>query len=371
MTKQKNKQKNQGKIRKGMRQSHIIPYLTIIGTILTIIVTVFIKPHYDTWYNHHKQLSIEGNAIYNINKTFGVPEDFQPKYYSNFIFNQVTVHQSRNASQAVTEIELFNVKKTDIPLPDVQYDGGFYFDDQRFVLLAYNNGNAQGLSQAITVHLTITDERHKAMETYVNYEVAPISLGSGEVKSLWIKSFDELIEYFKKNPQFYGLNLSFDFSEGDEYIMPGMIFNRKTNKFESNFGGPGGYPPLEIKPLLDLTKDVSKQSAACHIELTEGSNEIDFVVLVDRTCYLEYKVALLSGETRVESKDSYQMTIRVPIYNQEKGQFYGDFYRLFKNHPQIFNKEFSYTSDEINRLDENLLYQKYKAAKEHYHFEED
>ena len=125
----------------------------ILSLIITVIVGPIIVHRSKNRFDNEKKIEIVGNSISNINNRNGAPEPAtsESPIYSNFLLNTLTVENKRSVTQSVTEIELYNIKKETNDFSDIQYDGGFYDRNQKFVLLAYNNGTKESFVEQCTV----------------------------------------------------------------------------------------------------------------------------------------------------------------------------------------------------------------------------
>ena len=80
-------------------------------------------------------------------------------------------------------------------------------------------------------------------------------------------------------------------------------------------------------------------------------------------CSLKYDVAIKSGEKTIKGKEKYSLDIRIPVYKQEKGGFYGDFYIFLQAQKIELNQDVDYNKDLIKSLKSDLIYDKYYAAR--------
>ena len=78
---------------------------------------------------------------------------------------------------------------------------------------------------------------------------------------------------------------------------------------------------------------------------------------------MEYNVAIKSGKKKIKSEEKHSLDIRVPVYKQEKGGFYGDFYSLLLELKHALNDDIDYNKDLIKSLKSDLIYDKYYAAR--------
>lgn len=334
----------------------------MVTTILGPITVHVLKNRFD----NKKRITIIGSNISNINNRNGMPEQVTSgqRLYSNFILNILTVENKRSTTQSVTNIELYNIKKENNDFSDIQYDGGFYDGNQKFVLLAYNNGTKEESLRKCSVKFSFCEkDTYKIINEIEKVIDGAHVLKSGDIKSLLIYQFDEFISEFKKNRSLETLKVSVFDDNGNEFprLKLVVIYNRKENRFYRPQEGRGGFNGGGI-PILDLREDINRQSVSCSQSLKQGTNDVMFHVLVDRSCNLRYRVAIKCGKKRIKSKEKYSLDIRIPVYKQETGVFYGIFYLLLQKYAPTLMKDIDYNKDLIESLDENLIYDKYYAA---------
>ncbi|WP_270742962.1 hypothetical protein [Streptococcus constellatus] len=335
----------------------------IATTILGQIIVHILKNRFE----NEKKINIIGNTISNINNRSGLPEKVtsDPLIYSNFIFNTLSVENKRSVTQVVTEIELYNIKKEDNNFLDIQYDGGFYDRNQKFVFLAYNNGTKEGKLNKYTVKfIRLGEEPRKAVyETEIIVE-KPLIMKPGDIKSLIIYPFDEFVSEFEQNSRLYSLQVTVLDSKGNEIPNLTLVvkYDRSEKRFQNFSRGFAGQGIGEI-PLINLIEDTTQKSVACSQKLTAGANDVNFSILVDRSCSLEYDVAIKCGKKIIKSKGRYSLDIRIPMYKQEKGGFYGDFYIFLKDLKIELNYDIDYNKESIKTLKSALIYDKYYAAR--------
>lgn len=186
---------------------------------------------------------------------------------------------------------------------------------------------------------------------------------SGDIKSLLIYSFDEFVGEFEKNRNLDTLKISVFDENGNKisHLKLNVFYDRNQKRFYNRYSGRGAFNSGDI-PLFDLREDINRQSVSCSQSLKQGTNNVMFHVLVDRSCNLRYRVAIKCGKKRIKSKEKYSLDIRIPVYIQERGEFYGIFYLLLQKYAPTLMKDIDYNKDLIESLDENLIYDKYYAA---------
>ncbi|MCW1036245.1 hypothetical protein OJ923_06330 [Streptococcus anginosus] len=339
----------------------------ILSLIITVIVGPIIVHRSKNRFDNEKKIEIVGNSISNINNRNGAPEPAtsESPIYSNFLLNTLTVENKRSVTQSVTEIELYNIKKEDNNFLDIQYDGGFYDRNQKFVFLAYNNGTKEGQLNKYTVKfIRLGEEPRKAVyETEIIVE-KPLIMKPGDIKSLIIYPFDEFVSEFEQNSRLYSLQVTVLDSKGNEIPNLTLVvkYDRSEKRFQNFSRGFAGQGIGEI-PLINLIEDTTQKSVTCSQKLTAGANDVNFYILVDRSCSLKYDVAIKSGEKTIKGKEKYSLDIRIPVYKQEKGGFYGDFYIFLQDQKIELNQDVDYNKDLIKSLKSDLIYDKYYAAR--------
>ena len=339
----------------------------VLALIVPAILGPIIVHVFKNRFNNKKRIAIIGSNISNINNRNGMrePTISGQRLYSNFILNILTVENKRSTTQSVTSIELYKIKKENNDFSDIQYDGGFYEKNQKFVLLVYNNGTKEGLLRKCTVKFTFCEKETyneiKEVEKHIeNVDV----LKSGDIKSLLIYSFDEFVGEFEKSRNLDTLKISVFDENGNKisHLKLNVFYDRNQKRFYNRYSGRGAFNSGDI-PLFDLREDINRQSVSCTQSLKQGANDIKFYVLVDRSCNLKYRVAIKCGNKKIKSKEKYSLDVRIPVYKQETGHFDGIFYSfLLENAPDLMN-DIHYNKDLIESLNENLIYDKYYAAK--------
>lgn len=333
---------------------------------LTDSISPILSHVFNNRFDNAKKIVISSNDILNINNKNGMKESVvvEPKLYSNFVFNNLTIENKRQAQQAITEIELYDIEKQDYAISDVQYDGGFFEEKQKIVLLAYNNGNTKDFIDVCSLNYYTYESgayrKHFVKKQEINYE----EIEPGNVKSLIIESLESFYDFFEDNREYSDLKIVVQNREGEEIEFLSVLvrYDREQQRFVNHPRGSAGHSVEEV-PLFNLTTDVNKQSVKCSQMVSYGATNIGFTILVDRTCRLKYKIKIKSGKKEIKDKNSYTLLIRVPAYTQEHGGFFGDFYNFLLAYNQEL-KSFDYTKDLIYALKSELVFDKYKAARE-------
>ncbi len=336
--------------------------------VFALIFTVVIGPIFNYFskekYNFAKRIKITGMEIFNINNRNGMIESLTSPNdsYSNFIYNRITVENRREVTQTITSIELYDIKKENLLLSDIEYDGGFYVLSQKFALISYNNGNQAGETTLNTVKI-YTRTKATFDESFVESILLPIiPVDEGEVKSLFIKSLSEYKPLFESDIQLQDIVIKvYDNNDSVEYLSFYVQYNRDEKRFINHPRGFAG-PHIENMPLFDLRDNATSKVVNCSQPVKKGGdNSIGFTILVDTNCRLSYKLNLRSGEKTFKGKQKYEVNIRVPKYKQEHTTSMGDFYELVRKHnPQT--EKFNYNLEVIRSLDESLIFNPIEAA---------
>lgn len=345
---------------------------TSFGPILSAVVVGlgwFILPRLNNYFNNQKKILIEGSSIFNVDNWNGIPQQLlsEEQYFSNLIFNKLTVNNKRSQSQAVTAIELIDIKVEEEIFSDIQFDGGFYDDKQKFLLIAYNNGNGEGVIPNGILRFIACQSGFQNGELVYKQDIFSNTLASGEIRGLYIKSLNDISKIFVKNTKLSSLKVEFlyEIDSIEKNIILPLIFDR-TNGIFRNAPRGAGVPEPENLPVIKIMGDKKRQLVSTSQVIVSGANEVKFLVWVPNSCTLEYKVVLHVGQKRFRSNKRYSFKVRVPIYRQEQGHFLGSFYWLIKQNSLSLVDNFIYNTDDIKLLNSSLIYDKYYAAKKIY-----
>ncbi|MGT2894077.1 hypothetical protein ACVR0A_06530 [Streptococcus downei] len=368
-----------GKKRKHIKVGKLIPFLNklklwlkkfwwtlIVASLIVPVIKDYSSHVMNNHYDNSKEIVISDNDISNINNKTGMVESVttNPKIFSNFILNSLTVENKRATSQAITKIELYGIRKKPYKIKDLQYDGGFFEDNQKFVLLTYNNGNEKAATPSYHIKYIAYEKGLSKDHLLKDQVIKKTNVNSGDVKSLAIENFEQFRSEFETNDKLENLNVVITNNKGAQVKNLNLIvrYDRNKKKFVKPQVGSTG-PGVGDVPLLNLTSNVKQQSASCSQILKHGANNVGFTVLVDKTCQLEYKVKIESGKKIITNNKSYNVIMRVPVYTQENSGFYGDFYEFLLKHNTELDKPISYNKKLISEFDKKLVFDKYKAAR--------
>ncbi|MDB8591248.1 hypothetical protein [Streptococcus salivarius] len=312
-------------------------------------------------YNRRKKITIEAEEIYNVNSLTGVPEfdNNYMKQYSNLIYNRVTVKTLN--PEVISSIVLNKIKKEPNKLSDIRYDGGLYVDQQKYLLIAYNNGDQSGKTGNINITVSAIKKGTREKVELKSFISTSSTLSPGEVL---MKHNVDLLEYkdkFEKNEEYDSLEIQFE--DHKNSIPKGIVeYKRGTGRFEVRLGAGSG-PSIQEVPFFNLSKSKKKEERPCSQRI-ENISDIYFTVFVEENCVLSYTVELKSKNKRIKSKSKHTIKIRIPQYKQEATCVYGKFYDLIRNHnPELLY--FSYSLDTVKDLQKELVFDKYEAAQKY------
>ena len=337
----------------------------VFSLIFTALITPLLVHIAKDKYDFRKKLSIVSEEIFNINGQTGMQEkiDVTNGLYSNYIYNKVTVENKSKRKQPITAISLYDIKKEVADFSDIRYDGGFYPISQKYLLLAYNNGNITGQTDFFRLKIIARKESTLEKSVIDTIEIHSRNIDSGNVISNFIIDIKKYIIVFKNDTSLRDMVLEFISENEKVNLLPIFIgFNRNTNRFE-NF--PRGFtaPPIPNVPFFNLSQDLTTIELPCDQSI-ENSSNIGFTVFVEESCHLSYKLTLKSGKKKIKSSQVYKINIRVPIYKQESSQHFGVFYSIIQEvNPQI--QDFRYSSSDIKSFRGDLIFDKFEAAKKY------
>ena len=312
-------------------------------------------------YGRRKLITIEGEELFNINGENGELErvDSLNGIYSNYIYNQLTL-KSLN-KDTITSIQLIDILKRPERVPDIRYDGGFNTNIQKFILIAYNNGDIIGKSEEIS--LEIKAEKSATLEKRIlrNYQIQTKYIEPGDVTSKYILDLSDFYDFFNQNIEYSTLLVNFKTSSRSIFSEL-LIFDRKTSKFRIT--PPNlSVAPNKWTPFFNLSGNIKEIELYCTKHISETS-QIGFAVYVDESCLLSYRVVLKSRDKIIKSDRIHELHIRIPKYKQEHSKKNGIFY-YFVNKVNPEYQEFTYSIDDVRNRVNNIIFDKEAAAKKY------
>ena len=312
-------------------------------------------------YNRRKKITIEGEELFNINGENGELErvDSLNSIYSNYIYNQITL-KSLN-QDTITSIQLIDILKKPKRFPEIRYDGGFKSDIQKFILIAYNNGDITGKSEEISLEITAEKSATLEKEILRNDQIQTKYIKPGNVTSKYILDLSDFYDFFNQNIGYSTLLVSFKTSSRSIFSEL-LIFNRKASKFMKK---PRvlSLAQNQWTPFFNLSGNIKEIELSCTKNISETS-QIGFAVYVDESCVLSYRVVLKSRNKVIKSDRIHELHIRIPKYQQEHSTQYGIFYS-FVNQINPEYQEFTYSIDDVRDRTNNIIFDKESAAKEY------
>ncbi|KAF1154461.1 hypothetical protein V2U03_07430 [Streptococcus agalactiae] len=336
---------------------NIVNVKTIIFSGLSAIGGFWLKDKY----NKRKKITIEAEEIYNVSSLTGVPEfvNDPTMQYSNLIYNRVTVKTLN--PEVISSIVLNKIKMEPNKLADIRYDGGLYVDQQKYLLIAYNNGNQSGETGNINITVSAIKKGTRDKVRLASFISTSSSLSPGAVIGQHKVDLLEYKDIFENNEEYVSLEILFEDLK-NSIPKGGGVYNRDTGRFEARLGaGPG--PSIQEVPFFNLSKATKKEERHCS-QHVENISDIYFTVFVEESCVLSYTVELKSKSKKINSKYKHTIKIRIPKYKQEKTCVFGYFYLLIRDHnPDLL--DFNYSLDTVKDLQKDLVFDKYEAAQKY------
>lgn len=336
---------------------NIVNIKTIIFSGLSAIGGFWLKDKY----NKRKKITIEAEEIYNVSSLTGVPEFVNDPMmqYSNLIYNRVTVKTLN--PEVISSIVLNKIKKEPNKLADIRYDGGLYVDQQKYLLIAYNNGNQNGETGDINITVSAIKKGTRDKVRLASFISTSSSLSPGAVIGQHKVDLLEYKDIFENNEEYVSLEIQFEDLK-NSIPKGGGVYNRDTGRFEARLGaGPG--PSIQEVPFFNLSKTTQKEERHCS-QHVENISDVYFTVFVEESCVLSYTVELKSKSKKIKSKCRHTIKIRIPKYKQEKTCVFGYFYLLIRDHnPDLL--DFNYSLDTVKDLQKDLVFDKYEAAQKY------
>ena len=304
-------------------------------------------------YLKRKEISIESVEIFNSRKTKS-KKDSSKEFFSNLIYNELKLKSVNK--EVISSIVLKNISKIPNDYYDIQYDAGFNNYNQKYLLLAYNNGNLEGVSNEVRITVKAIEDSTLKEQTVENFTIAPQTLLSGEVRSTSIINLQSYVSIFKKNSKLKNIVIKAEILNRE---LPTVYasYNSDDEKFYTSLGAISKKEDYEVV-LFDLRKCNDEEEVLCSKIIT-GISDLRFAIFVDENCILSYKIMLKSGKSKINNNSTYTLNIRIPFYKQENTTLYGDLYHFVLENNKDF-EEFNYGYDIIKHLKKSIVFNKYE-----------
>ena len=304
-------------------------------------------------YLKRKKISIESVEIFNSRKTKS-KKDSSKEYFSNLIYNELKLKSVNK--EVISSIVLKNISKTPNDYYDIQYDAGINNYNQKYLLLAYNNGNLEGVSNEVKITVKAIEDSTLKEQTVEKFTIAPQTLLPGEVRSTSIINLQSYVSIFKRNSKLKIIAIKAEILNRE---LPTVYasYNSDDEKFYTSLGAISKKEDYEVV-LFDLRKCNDEEEVLCSKIIT-GISDLRFAIFVDENCILSYKIMLKSGKSKINNNSTYTLNIRIPFYKQENTTLYGDLYHFVLENNKDF-EEFNYGYDIIKHLKKSIVFNKYE-----------
>ncbi|EMB86300.1 hypothetical protein [Streptococcus mutans] len=337
----------------------------MVLNILKIIIN-FIASFWDKIDSRRKHIKIESiNVINDRNnkdyiKLLDTPSEF---YYSNLIYNIITVQNNSEKTQAITSVRLKNVQLTSKFFPVLQYDGGFINGTQEFCFMLINNGNETGQSANYMLKFYATEQPQKYDELLLEYPIKTQEIEEGQIKIValvnYLKNFKQ---YFEENDNARGIRIEV-IRNGKILSDDGQDYNREQGRFVKPLGRAGisvnsNMTLFRLSRGFEFEKELSQK---CHQPLDIGTNTIDFYILTEETASLRYEFELISGNKRIcplQNEGQIKLDVFVPCYKVLDNHTYGKFYEALEK--QRIKYDDVFTVADMKLIKEDLIYNIYR-----------
>ena len=159
--------------------------------------------------------------------------DDSTNQYSNLIYNKVTVKTIN--PEVISSITLNRIRKEPNNLADIRYDGGLYVDKQKYLLIAYNNGNQRGETGDINIIVSAIKKGTRDKIRLDSFISTSSSLSPGEVIGQHNIDLLEYKDVFENNEEYISLEIQFE-DHKNSIPKGGGVYNRDTGRFEVRLG---------------------------------------------------------------------------------------------------------------------------------------
>lgn len=304
-------------------------------------------------YLKRKAISIESVEIFNSRKTKS-KKDSSIQFFSNLIYNELKLKSVNK--EVISSIVLKNIKKIPTNYSDIQYDGGVNAHNQKYLFLAYNNGNLKGMSDELKITINTIEKSTMKEQTVEVFTIKPQILLPGEVTNMSIINLQNYVSIFKKNNKLEIIAIKAE-SLNRELPTAYAIYDSNTEKFYTSLGAISKTAHYDVV-VFDLRQCNDKEEIRCSKIIT-GLSDLRFAIFVDENCILSYKIMLKSGKIKIKNNITYTLNIRIPFYKQENTTLYGDLYQFVLENNKDF-EEFNYKYDIIKHLKKRIVFDKYE-----------
>lgn len=304
-------------------------------------------------YLKRKEISIESVEIFNSRKTKS-KKDSSKEYFSNLIYNELKLKSVNK--EVISSIVLKDIRKIPNDYYDIQYDGGINDYNQKYLFLAYNNGNLDGKSDELKITINTIEKSTMNERTVDNFTIEPQTLLPGEVTNLSIINLQNYVSKFKKNNKLKAIAIKVECLD-KELPTAYATYNSNEEKFYTGLGAVSKKENYDVV-VFDLRQCNDKEEILCSKFITNNS-DLCFAVFVDKNCILSYKIMLKSGKRKIKNNITYTLNIRIPFYKQENTSLYGDLFQFVLENNKDF-EEFNYKYDIIKHLKKSIVFDKYE-----------
>ena len=208
-------------------------------------------------YLKRKKISIESVEIFNSRKTKSKKNSL--KYFSNLIFKELKLKSVNK--EVISSIVLKNIKKVPNNYCDIQYDGGVNDCNQKYLFLAYNNGNLKGISDELKITINTIEKSTMKEQTVEVFTIKPQILLPGEVTNMSIINLQNYVSIFKKNNKLEIIAIKAESLNG-ELPTAYAIYNSNEEKFYTSLGAISKKEDYEVV-LFDLRKCNDEEEILC------------------------------------------------------------------------------------------------------------
>lgn len=283
--------------------------------------------------------------------------------FSNFIYHELSLKTLNQ--EVIDSIILTSINKKAKKVADIKFDGGFNPENQKYILIAYNNGDSNGNVGNIELEVLASKVgTFEKKELYKGLVTEDQVIESGTVMSIHIQDLLEFKNFFLENTEYSDLLIRYRSSTVKIFgYYRRLEFDRNNGNFTISMVHAPSSPQRPV-PFLNLSSNDSEVKVQCSETISEGCATIGFNIYVDKSCLLTYKVKLMSGRTKIKSPNIHQINIRIPKYNQEYSQEFGIFNSFVATHNPNY-EPFIYTLEDIRTRKKELIFDKKKAAEQY------
>lgn len=304
----------------------------------------------DLW-KKKKKITVEAEEQFRIDENgFLEKVNENTEYYSNPFYHRVTLKPKND--ETISAIELYDIDIKSKEFSEIRFDVGFDEKSQKYILIGINNGDTTIKTEKVVLNINMVERINFRKKSFKQIIIPRMILKSGEVISIGIINVVDYKKEFIQNVNLHGLSIE---AEVYNKAVPSMLirYDRENNIFRGPELG-GVMDRINDCMIFNLGNNQKCIKKECSYIIKEIQH-LGFVIMVEKSCQLKYKVKLYSGRKKIKGHKVNIVNIRIPKYGIEKDYLYGPFYKwILEINPNL--EKFKLTFDIISEQKKELIF---------------